>query len=66
MRETNTAASEEGKSSPKRREEAVQRRGKEESKEHEGKDIRLYLEMGKRKEQTIAGPVDTSISNEAI
>jgi hypothetical protein len=44
------------------------RGGKEQSKEHEGKDIRLYLETGKRKEQTIAGPVglDTSISNEVI
>jgi hypothetical protein len=63
MREMNTAASEEGRNSSKRREEAVQREGKEQSIEHEGKDIKLYLGMGKRKEQTIAGLVrlDTSI-----
>jgi hypothetical protein len=46
---------EKGRSSPKRGEGAVH--------EHEGKDIKLYLGMGKRKEQTIAGLVrlDTSI-----
>jgi hypothetical protein len=47
MREMNTAASEEGRSSPERREEAV--------KEHEGTDIRLYLEMGKRTDHCRSG-----------